>query len=80
MRRCGEMEIDVMSVHDSFYAHPNHMGVILRVYNEILQELNTDKYNIVGQFLTDIYGKKMSNPFASKPILDDIRLAKYSLC
>lgn len=80
LRRCGEMEIDVMSVHDSFYAHPNHMGVILSTYNSILQELNEDKYNIVGQFLTDIYGKKMSNPFASKPMLEDIRNARYSLC
>lgn len=80
LRRVGEMDIDVMSVHDSFYAHPNHMGVILRVYNEILQEINTLKYDIVANFLSDIYGKKMANPFADRMPLDDIRNAKYSLC
>lgn len=80
LRRCGEMDIDVMSVHDSFYAHPNHMGVILKIYNEILQELNEDKYNIVANFLTDIYGEKMANPFSDRPMLDDIRNARYSLC
>lgn len=69
-----------MSVHDSFYSHPNNMTTILRVYNEILQEINTLKVDLVATFLSDIYGKKMANPFADRPILNDIRFAKYALC
>lgn len=77
LRRCI---FDIMSVHDSFYTHPNNIGRVLKTYNSILQSINELKVDLVGQFLTDIYGQKKENPFKSKPILADIRNAKYSLC
>lgn len=80
LRRCGELDIEIMSVHDSFYSHPNAMSSILDTYNDILQKINTLKVDLVANFLTDIYGKKMANPFASRPELDDIHYARYSLC
>ena len=80
LRRLGEREIEVMSVHDSFYSHPNNMSVILKTYNETLQEINSLKVDLVANFLTDIYGEKKANPFAERKQLDDIRFAKYSLC
>lgn len=80
LRRLGQEDIEIMSVHDSFYTHPNHIPRVLSCYNEILQDINTLKYDLVGSFLTDIYGKKMSNPFSSRQELNDIREARYSLC
>ena len=80
LRRCISKDIEIMSVHDSFYSHPNNMSIILDTYNDILQDINTLKYDLVGSFLTDIYGKKMSNPYSSRKSLDDIRYARYSLC
>lgn len=77
LRRCN---FDIMSVHDSFYTHPNNIGRVLRTYNSILQSINEMKIDLVGQFLTDIYGVKKENPFKSRNQLSDIRYAKYSLC
>lgn len=77
IRRCP---FEVLTVHDSFYTHPNNISEVLRVYNEILQEINSGEVDILSQFLTDIYGEKKENPFKDVPPLDDIRCAKYSLC
>lgn len=77
LRKCS---FDIISVHDSFYTHPNNIGKVLKTYNSILQSINELKVDLVGQFLTDIYGVKKKNPFESRPQLSDIRNAKYSLC
>lgn len=71
---------EVMSVHDSFYSHPNNIDLILSTYNNILQEMNTLQVDLVGSILSDIYGQKVSNPFKDREVLDDITNALYSLC
>lgn len=78
--RYVDSNCEVMSVHDSFYSHPNNMDLILSTYNSILQELNTLQIDLVGSILSDIYGMKIQNPFKDKEQLDDISNALYSLC
>lgn len=77
IRRCP---FEVLTIHDSFYTHPNNISKVLKVYNEILQEINTGEVDILSQFLTDIYGEKIENPYKDIEPLEDIRNAKYSLC
>lgn len=71
---------EIMSVHDSFYSHPNNMDLILSTYNNILQEMNTLEVDLVGSILSDIYGQKIENPFKDREILEDITNSLYSLC
>lgn len=71
---------EIMSVHDSFYSHPNNIDLILSTYNNILQEINVLKVDLVGSILSDIYGQKIENPFKNNEVLDDITNSLYSLC
>lgn len=78
---CREMlrrnRFPIVTVHDCFYAHPNNMGKVLKSYNMILEEVNQG--TILEDFLSQVYGERMTNPFNHKAPIKGIEHAKYSL-
>lgn len=77
IRRCN---FEISPIHDSFYAHPNNINVVLSTYQNILQEINVGKYQtLLSDILSDIAGQKIENPFEHKEPLEDIRNSFYCL-
>lgn len=77
IKRC---DFEIMTVHDSFYSHPNNINAIRAVYNEVLEEINNGSVDILSRFLSDIYGYKVENPYKDVPPLENIENSLYSLC
>lgn len=69
---------DVVTIHDSFACHPNHMNHVRKHYRNILAELADS--SVMQDILSQIHGvqgtfKKLSNNLSSK-----IRNSAYALC
>ena len=67
----------VISVHDAFKCHPNHMNHLRQHYINIFAELAES--NILSDILSQIHGCKGSFPKLSNDLAEKIRGSNYAL-
>lgn len=67
----------VISVHDEFKTHPNHMNYLRQHYINIFAELAES--NILSDILSQIHGCKGSFPKLSSDLAEKIRGSNYAL-
>lgn len=69
---------EVVTVHDDFKCHPNHMNQLRFHYKEILADLADSQ--IISDILSQIYGKQGTFPKLTNDLSKDIRNSNYALC
>lgn len=68
---------EVITIHDEFKCHPNHMNHLRQQYINIFAELAES--NILSDILSQIHGCKGSFPKLSTDLADKIRGSNYAL-
>lgn len=68
----------LVTIHDEFRCHPNHMNHLRRHYRNILAELCESE--ILSDILSQIYGEKCIWKKPDNNLADLIRQANYALC
>jgi hypothetical protein len=69
---------EVITIHDEFKAHPNHMNQLRSHYREILAELADS--SLLDHILSQIHKRPVSFPKLSSNLSRDIRQSNYALC
>jgi hypothetical protein len=77
VRKATKQGFEMLTIHDSFWCHPNHMNQVRRNYNYILAEINDS--NMLGDILSQICGSKVSYERYDEIDSDKIRESNYSL-
>lgn len=68
----------VVTVHDSFGCHPNHMDTVRYWYKEILAELSES--TILSSIMSEIYSQPIAFTKLSHTLGKHIRNSNYALC
>lgn len=69
---------EVVTIHDEFKCHPNHMNHLRQHYINIFAELA--EATVLDMILTGIYGQQGHYPKLSNDLGDLIRQSNYALC
>ena len=69
---------EIVTVHDDFKCHPNHMNYLRMHYRDILAELADS--NLVSDLLSQVYQSKGCFKKLSHDLGDHIRKSNYALC
>jgi hypothetical protein len=70
IRRCNRAGFNIYTIHDGFFAHPNHAFKLRNIYREILAEINESR--LLEDILSEITGEefiKINNNISKKEIL-----------
>lgn len=68
---------EVVTIHDEFKCHPNHMNHLRRQYRNVLQALARSR--ILDMILTEIHGKPIQYQKLSHN-LDQALVSNYGIC
>jgi hypothetical protein len=68
---------ELVTIHDAFHAHPNHINWVRWQYKEILAELAESE--LLSDLLSQIQGARGTYTKLSKDLGDDIRDSEYAL-
>jgi len=78
MLRLGkDMGIDLATIHDSFWAHPNDMNIVRRLYVTVLADIAES--NLMQDILNSISDKPASYKKVTNDLGDYIRKSEYAL-
>lgn len=69
---------EVVTVHDEFKCHPNHMNHLRQHYINVFAELADS--TVLDMILGKIYGTKGTYPKLSNNLSESIRNSSYALC
>ena len=76
VRRGARKDIQIATIHDAFYAHPNDMQFVRETYRDILAELAES--NLGQSILTEVAGQYV--PFVKLGNISNlIRKSEYAL-
>ena len=77
IRRCAVAKIEVLTIHDSFHCHPNHMHQLRSTYQEILVEMSQS--NLLEDVYNQLKSSKDTYTKKSEDLYKDILKAEYFL-
>lgn len=75
-RTLSHESFSVLTIHDSFGAHPNHMGIIQNEYRELMAEIAES--DMIECIIEDICGERVVIN-KDKNLPADIRKGMYAL-
>jgi len=67
----------ISTIHDCFYAHPNHMNMVRQLYREVVAEVAD--MNLVEMILSQIAGRRITYFKISSDLGKKIRESEYAL-
>lgn len=68
----------IMSVHDEFKCHPNHMNHLRKHYREVFAQLAESE--ILSDIFSQMHGTKLKYKKLSNDLGDKIRKSAYAIC
>ena len=77
IRRCTALGFSILTIHDSFWAHPNNMDTVRKMYNSILAQIAST--NLLERILNEITGFNGTLQKKSHDLAASILEANYAL-
>lgn len=77
IRRAHKQGFVLLTIHDSFWAHPNYMNEVRDNYRQILAEIS--EMNLLDNILSQILGYEVEVTKQGPCIADEIRESEYAL-
>lgn len=77
VRKANQQGFDLLTIHDAFFASPNHMQKVRQNYVEILARLAS--MDLLGDIFSKLIGEPVKYKKLSKDLSKDILESEYAL-